>query len=98
MGVGVRVRRAARTRAPRPRAHERSPMCGIVGTYWYSGGTADRALLARQVHALKHRGPDDVGLWSEGPIALGHRRLSIRDLSPAGRQPLSNEDNSVRVV
>jgi asparagine synthase (glutamine-hydrolysing) len=73
-------------------------MCGIVGAYWYSGGVADPVLLEHQVRTLQHRGPDDVGVWSEGPIALGHRRLSIRDLSPAGRQPLQSEDHSVRVI
>jgi asparagine synthase (glutamine-hydrolysing) len=38
--------------------------------------------------ALTHRGPDASGQWCEGPIALGHRRLSIIDLSPAGAQPM----------
>jgi asparagine synthase (glutamine-hydrolysing) len=47
---------------------------------------------------LHHRGPDDEGLFVEGPIGLGHRRLSIIDLSETGRQPMSNEDGSIQVV
>jgi asparagine synthase (glutamine-hydrolysing) len=46
--------------------------------------------------ALEHRGPDDVGIWCEGQIGLGHRRLAIRDLSPAGHQPQC--DLSGRIV
>jgi asparagine synthase (glutamine-hydrolysing) len=45
-----------------------------------------------------HRGPDDEGLFIEGPIGLGHRRLSIIDLSSAGHQPMSNDDGSLHVV
>jgi len=46
---------------------------------------------------MVHRGPDDAGLWSsaEGPVGMGHRRLSIVDLSPAGRGPMTNEDGSI---
>jgi asparagine synthase (glutamine-hydrolysing) len=46
---------------------------------------------------LAHRGPDDATLWHEGPVALGHRRLSIIDID-GGRQPISNEADTVRVV
>ncbi|MGE5176927.1 MAG: asparagine synthase (glutamine-hydrolyzing) [Hyphomicrobiales bacterium] len=73
-------------------------MCGIVGVFWYGGGEADRDLVARQAAALRHRGPDDGGLWCEGPAALGHRRLSIVDPSPGGHQPMANEDGTVVVV
>jgi asparagine synthase (glutamine-hydrolysing) len=45
-----------------------------------------------------YRGPDDEGFFSHGPAGLGHRRLSIIDLSPAGRQPMSNEDESLQLV
>src|SRR6185436_2275408 len=45
-----------------------------------------------------HRGPDDSGVWAEGPVALGHRRLSVVDLSPGGHQPMANEDDSVHVT
>ena len=47
--------------------------------------------------ALSHRGPDDAGFHVDGRLGLGHRRLSILDLSPAGRQPMANEDDSVWV-
>ncbi len=73
-------------------------MCGIAGAFWYAGGVADPLLLARQLNALRRRGPDSAGLWCDGPVALGHRRLAIQDLSPAGHQPLPNEDHSVHVV
>jgi asparagine synthase (glutamine-hydrolysing) len=48
--------------------------------------------------ALAHRGPDGEGVWNDGPVALGHRRLAVIDLSQAAAQPLANEDGSVRVV
>jgi asparagine synthase (glutamine-hydrolysing) len=47
---------------------------------------------------IAHRGPDDAGLWSHGPVALGHRRLSILDLSPAGHQPMSCAGGSLWIV
>ena len=71
-------------------------MCGIAGL-WERGG-ASREDLARSVEdmtqALSHRGPDDSGIWidAETGIALGHRRLSIIDLSPAGHQPMRSPD------
>ncbi len=73
-------------------------MCGINGEFWYRGGTADAARVRAQARVQRHRGPDDAGVWAEGPVALGHRRLSIVDLSPGGHQPMANEDGSVRVV
>src|SRR5438552_6975525 len=48
--------------------------------------------------ALEHRGPDGEGALAIGPAALAHRRLSIVDLSPAGRQPMSNEDGTVWIT
>jgi asparagine synthase (glutamine-hydrolysing) len=47
---------------------------------------------------IRHRGPDDAGVWLGDGVGLGHRRLSIIDLSPAGHQPMTNEDGSVWVV
>jgi asparagine synthase (glutamine-hydrolysing) len=73
-------------------------MCGINGVFCYGGGRPDRSLIERQSDALHHRGPDDSGFWSEGACALGHRRLSIVDLSPGGHQPMPNEDGSVWVT
>src|SRR5512134_488162 len=73
-------------------------MCGINGVFWYRGGEADPRLVHAQARAQRHRGPDDADVWSEGPAALGHRRLAVVDLSPGGRQPMANEDGSVHVV
>ena len=73
-------------------------MCGICGVFHYREGVADRALVERQHQVLAHRGPDDWDVWSEGPVALGHRRLSIVDLSPGGHQPMPNEDGSLWVT
>src|SRR5712675_1823616 len=74
-------------------------MCGIAGYFGLAREeVAPRPVLGRMVEALRHRGPDDGGLHLEGRVALGHRRLAIVDLSPAGRQPLSNADGSVWVT
>ncbi|MBI2357754.1 MAG: asparagine synthase (glutamine-hydrolyzing) [Deltaproteobacteria bacterium] len=76
-------------------------MCGIHG-FLSVKEKADPDILSRMGAAHRHRGPDDEGafLSHEGgvSIALGHKRLSIIDLSPAGRQPMSNEDASVWVI
>lgn len=68
-------------------------MCGICGIV----GNTDRSLIERMTASLVHRGPDDGGveLFPEINLALGHRRLSVIDLSPRGRQPMSNEDGRV---
>jgi asparagine synthase (glutamine-hydrolysing) len=69
-------------------------MCGIAGIYNYAepDRPVDGNLLARMTRALQHRGPDDEGFYCEGPIGLGHRRLSIVDLSPTGHQPMATAD------
>jgi asparagine synthase (glutamine-hydrolysing) len=73
-------------------------MCGIVGVFDSAGrGEISRALLDQMNRSLLHRGPDEGGLHLEPGIGLGHRRLSIIDLS-TGQQPLYNEDRSVVVV
>jgi len=71
-------------------------MCGISGIFYRNGRSVDHRLLERMTEALRHRGPDGGDTWTEGPIGLGHRRLSIRDLSDAGRQPF--KDNTGRIV
>src|SRR3954470_10271953 len=63
-------------------------MCGLAGELRFDGGTADVASLDRMTGCLVHRGPDGSGFWARGPIGLGHRRLSIIDLSEAGAQPM----------
>jgi asparagine synthase (glutamine-hydrolysing) len=74
-------------------------MCGICGIFTFerSCGSKERDLLKAMNGRLLHRGPDEEGLHIAGPIALGHRRLSIIDLSN-GQQPMSNEDGTVWVV
>lgn len=63
-------------------------MCGICGIADFSGQKVDKDLLWGMVETLRHRGPDDSGIEVSGPIGLGHTRLSIIDLSPAGHQPM----------
>ena len=67
-------------------------MCGIAGIL--SLGAPEPELLARMASAIEHRGPDDHGIWldRESGIGLGHRRLSIVDLSPSGHQPMLSPD------
>ena len=68
-------------------------MCGICGVYHLE---RDRPVqpgeVRRMADRLHHRGPDDRGEYIKENIGLGHTRLSIIDLSPAGHQPMTNED------
>lgn len=74
-------------------------MCGICGKiHTNPHQPPDGQLIRAMCRALSHRGPDDEGISLSPPIALGHRRLSILDLSPAGRQPMANEDGSLHIV
>jgi asparagine synthase (glutamine-hydrolysing) len=73
-------------------------MCGICGKIDFTGKTVPQDLLRSMTESFAYRGPDDEGFFSDGPVGLGHRRLSIIDLSPAGRQPMSNEDGSLWLV
>ena len=73
-------------------------MCGICGKYDLSGREVSRELLKKMGDSFAYRGPDDEGYFFSGSLGLGHRRLSIIDLSPAGRQPMSNEDDTIRLV
>ncbi|MEV0805137.1 N-acetylglutaminylglutamine amidotransferase [Micromonospora sp. NPDC050200] len=63
-------------------------MCGLAGEFRRDGSRADVAAVERMAATMSDRGPDDSGVWSQGPIALGHRRLKIIDLSAASGQPL----------
>lgn len=62
-------------------------MCGIAGIYQFNQEAPSREAIFRMTNAMTHRGPDADGLLISGPVALGHRRLAIIDLSPAGNQP-----------
>lgn len=71
-------------------------MCGIVGKLNFEPEQIiDESLLRRMNGVLHHRGPDDEGIWVQGSIGLGQRRLAIIDLSPTGHQPMSNEDGTI---
>lgn len=73
-------------------------MCGICGELIFDLSTPPtRELVGSMLEAIHHRGPDDEGVYLSGRVALGHRRLSIIDLS-SGHQPLSNEDGTVWIV
>ena len=72
-------------------------MCGIVGIYSSQAKDRTPEILNKMKDAIRHRGPDDEGSYFDGPIALGHRRLSIIDLS-TGKQPISNQDQTLTTV
>src|SRR5437867_282874 len=73
-------------------------MCAIVGIVKLDPRErVDNAPLKRMRDILVHRGPDGAGLWSEGPVGLGHRRLAIVDVA-GGHQPMTNEDRTVWIV
>jgi len=74
-------------------------MCGICGKLNFNPDEPiDPGLIRGMCEVLSHRGPDDEGVYTRGSYGLGHRRLSIIDLSPAGHQPMSNEDGTVWIV
>jgi asparagine synthase (glutamine-hydrolysing) len=67
-------------------------MCGIVGIFHSDGRPASLVALKAMTDIIAHRGPDGEGHYRDGPIGLGHRRLSIIDLSDAARQPMITRD------
>ena len=73
-------------------------MCGICGKLDFSGKGLSESLFRKMCQTLSHRGPDDEGILIDPPIGLGHRRLSIIDVSSAGYQPMSSEDDRIWIV
>ncbi len=73
-------------------------MCGISGELRFDGGMPDQAALVRMLATLTRRGPDSEGYYSAGPIALGHRRLSIIDLSERASQPMIDHALELAIV
>lgn len=74
-------------------------MCGIAGRINFdSSHRVDPGQLLAMARALSHRGPDDEGVYVDGNVGLSHRRLSIIDLSPQGRNPMCNEDGTIWIV
>lgn len=65
-------------------------MCGLTGEVRFDGRRADLAAVERMADRLAARGPDGQGTWARGPVALGHRRLKIIDLSDRGAQPMTD--------
>jgi asparagine synthase (glutamine-hydrolysing) len=69
-------------------------MCGIAGKFnYYSNQPVSESLIQAMCDKIVYRGPDDSGVFIDGPIGLGHRRLSIIDLSELGHQPMGSKDN-----
>src|SRR6185503_4602451 len=62
-------------------------MCGIAGILNTKGAAVDPSAVARSIAAIRHRGPDDTGVYTSGPIGLAHARLSIIDIAGGG-QPM----------
>lgn len=68
-------------------------MCGITGIVHLNGAPVSPVILQKMTDAIAHRGPDGEGHWIEGNVGIGHRRLAILDLSPAGHQPMISTDH-----
>ena len=74
-------------------------MCGIAGKLNFDfQKPVEAGLMKKMAQTLKHRGPDDEGVYVKGNVGLALRRLSIIDLSRAGRQPMANEDQTIQIV
>src|ERR671923_2216010 len=74
-------------------------MCGICGIVNHDPSRlASEELVHSMNNSIRHRGPDDSGVYINGNVGLGFRRLAIIDLSPTGHQPMTNEDGSVWIV
>jgi asparagine synthase (glutamine-hydrolysing) len=72
-------------------------MCGISGVFHHEGGLADPGALARMAAAMVHRGPDDEGFFTDGPLGLAFRRLAIIDVA-GGHQPILSPDGKRVIV
>ncbi len=73
-------------------------MCGICGELRFDGQRPDLAQLGKMLKFLERRGPDHEGSFSDGPLALGHRRLSIIDLSERSNQPMVDSETGLVIV
>lgn len=73
-------------------------MCGIAGILSFTDSNPLPDQIRSMTDAIQHRGPDASGHFTEGPVALGHRRLSIIDLSPSGNQPFASATNRYQLV
>src|SRR5690349_16427217 len=73
-------------------------MCGIAGELRFDGRPADGEAVRRMLPCLESRGPDGSGFVARGPVAFGHRRLKIIDLSDAGAQPMTDDELGITLV
>jgi asparagine synthase (glutamine-hydrolysing) len=73
-------------------------MCGICGELRLDGGQPDPAAVQRMSARLARRGPDQSGLWCSGPVAFGHRRLAVIDLSSRAAQPMIDQELGLALV
>lgn len=73
-------------------------MCGIAGKYNFNQKPVPTSSIKRMTDEISHRGPDGEGFYMNGNIALGHRRLSIIDLSSKGKQPMSTKDGRYTII
>lgn len=73
-------------------------MCGICGELRLDGAAPDREAVARMTRCLERRGPDQGGSYADGPLAFGHRRLAVIDLSERSRQPMVDRELGLALV
>lgn len=73
-------------------------MCGIAGIVRFDGKQVKEAQVQSMLQTIKHRGPDDEGIFVEKNVGLGHVRLSILDLSSAGKQPMTDPTGRYTII
>lgn len=73
-------------------------MCGIAGVFNVDGRPVSISMLRQMAEAIRHRGPDSEGFWTNSFVGFSHRRLSILDLSPLGHQPMQNDNGKIVIV
>ena len=73
-------------------------MCGITGIFNLNSEPVSPVILRKMTDAVKHRGPDGEGFYTDNFIGLGHRRLAIIDLSPTGHQPMLTPDGQYVLI
>jgi asparagine synthase (glutamine-hydrolysing) len=73
-------------------------VCGIAGSFDLSGVPAEPAALRRMADAIAHRGPDDDGIYADGPAGLANRRLAILDTSPRGHMPMASQSGRLVIT
>lgn len=73
-------------------------MCGIVGQFNASGEPVARDIIGSMTRSLMHRGPDDFGVFCQGPVGLGATRLSIQDLSHSGHMPMIDQNTGNTII